>query len=377
MSQTTLSFNELRLPAIRVRQSPGRELFTFAIDGKRLSEVATVSRVHRNDENTVSGYQRPEVQAHIREIRAYLESDAPVLPNALVIAFDVRVQFHAEGASNVDYATPGHLVIPLSSSEAEEDRPGWIVDGQQRAAAIRTSKLERFPVFATAFITDSVEEQRAQFILVNNTKPLPAGLIHELLPGTQGHLPTRLQRKKLPALLVDRLNQDPDSPFCGIIKTPTTPDGRVQANSLLRMLENSLSDGCLYGYRDPVTGEGDVEAMLGVVKTFWQAAKETWPEAWELPPRRSRLLHGAGIAALGYVMDSLDSSSSSALNAGARVAFGRMVKGVAWTTGEWSWPTGESRQWNSIQNTSQDQSALASLLLHLCGSWGHVPSSGV
>src|SRR5256885_8028317 len=44
----------------------------------------------------------------------------------------------------------------------EEERPGWIVDGQQRAAAIRDARVTRFPIFVNAFITEEVAEQRAQ-----------------------------------------------------------------------------------------------------------------------------------------------------------------------------------------------------------------------
>ena len=95
-------------------------------------------------------------------------------------------------------------MIPLD----EEERPGWIVDGQQRAAAIRDARVDAFPIFVNAFITEEVAEQRAQFILVNSTKPLPKGLIHELLPATEAPLPLALHKKRLPALLLERLNYD-------------------------------------------------------------------------------------------------------------------------------------------------------------------------
>ncbi len=46
-----------------------------------------------------------------------------------------------------------------------------------------------FPVAAVGFIAKDEAEQRSQFILVNNTKPLPEQLIYELLPDSTGHLP--------------------------------------------------------------------------------------------------------------------------------------------------------------------------------------------
>src|SRR5207248_2894521 len=90
--------NELLVPALEVRQGEGRTLYTFAVDGKLLPTFATVSRVHRNSEAQLRGYQRPEVLAHIASIRKYLESDNPMIPNALVVAFDERVRFEPHDA---------------------------------------------------------------------------------------------------------------------------------------------------------------------------------------------------------------------------------------------------------------------------------------
>ena len=71
-------------------------LYSFAIDGKLIPSFAAISRVHRRDAH-LEGYQRPEVLAHIAEIRDYLESESPMIPNAVVIAFDKRVHFEPAG----------------------------------------------------------------------------------------------------------------------------------------------------------------------------------------------------------------------------------------------------------------------------------------
>src|SRR5260221_4803072 len=106
--------SEHRIPAIEVRQSPGRVLYSFAIDGKLIPSFAAISRVHRR-EAALEGYQRPEVLAHIAEIRDYLESESPMIPNAVVIAFDKRVRFEASVAQSARsaYAQAGELVIPF------------------------------------------------------------------------------------------------------------------------------------------------------------------------------------------------------------------------------------------------------------------------
>jgi hypothetical protein len=91
------------------------------------------------------------------------------------------------------------------------------------------------------------------FILVNSAKPLPKGLIYELLPATVGTLPKPLQTRKFPAVLLRRLNGEVRSPLYRKIQTPTTPEGMIKDNSILEMLESSLSDGALYAFRDPDT----------------------------------------------------------------------------------------------------------------------------
>ena len=192
------------------------------------------------------------------------------------------------------------MIIPIDESHEEHEKPGWIVDGQQRCAAIRDADVEHFPVYVTAFITDSVAEQRSQFILVNSTKPLPKGLIHELLPSTPAaDLPALLLKKRYPALLLDRLNYDPDSPLFRRIRTPTTAEGTIKDNSILKMLAMSIEDGALYQWFDPESGTGDTDAMLALLKNFWRAVADTFPTAWDSAPRRSRLVHGVGILRSG------------------------------------------------------------------------------
>src|SRR4051812_1836672 len=231
----------LRLPALAIQQSPGRILYSFAVDGKELHSFAAVSRVRRDSAHELDGYQRAESLAHIRTIRKYLESADAMLPNALVVAFDSRVRFLAtRGSRKSDEVRAGQLVVPVIQNAKEFEKPGWIVDGQQRSAAIRDAEVDRFPVCVTAFITDSVAEQRSQFILVNSTKPLPKGLIHELLPATpEESLPMELLKKRFPAYLLDRLNYDPDSPLYKRIRTPTTPAGTIKDNSVLKMISMS------------------------------------------------------------------------------------------------------------------------------------------
>jgi DGQHR domain-containing protein len=357
----------LRLPALEVHQGPRRRLYTFAVDGKLLPSFTTVSRAFRGAEHKVEGYQRPEVLSHIAEIRAYLESDDPMIPNAIVVAFDQRVRFEpSENGAGPGYCRTGTLVIPVEEDQPDALRPGWIVDGQQRAAAIRDANVEHFPICVVSFIARDAQEQREQFILVNSTKPLPKGLVYELLPVTEAKLPSLLQRRRFPTLLLDRLNQDEGSPLQGMIQAPTVPGGVIKDNSLIKMLENSLSDGVLYRFRVGSDDRGDVEGMLRTLKDFWAAVAEVFRPAWGLPPRRSRLMHGAGVVSMGFVMDAIaDRHRQSGVPTCAqyRADLGPLRDVCCWTDGHWEFGPGTVRKWNEIQNTHRDIQLLANYLL--------------
>lgn len=347
----------LELPAIRIRQGD-QEIFTFGVDGKTIPEFAAVSRAHR-DGQVLEGYQRPEVISHIRAIRQYLESDDALLPNAIVIAFDDRVRFEPIQSDSDSFSSMGFLRIPLDS-----DKPGWLVDGQQRTAAIREAAVESFPVAAVGFVATTDEQQRSQFILVNNTKPLPKGLIHEMLPDTIGHLPPAYARRRLPATLMIRMHTDANSPFYRRISMPTSSEGNIKDTSVLRMIEASLYDGALYQYRDPDTGEGDEDSMLLHLNFFWSAVRDTWPEAWQLPPKESRLTHGAGLRAMGHLMDAWTEEMPAAElpSFGLHEHLGRLNQRTAWTNGNWDLRDGQTRRWNSWQNTPSDVATLAAAL---------------
>jgi hypothetical protein len=188
-----------------------------------------------------------------------------------------------------------------------------------------------------------------------------------LLPDTEGQLPLALLRKRYPSKLLSLLNLLPGSPMAGAIKTPTMPDGRIRDNSVLKMIENSITDGALYRYRDPRTGEGDTDRMIQVLWNFWEAVAQTWPDAWSLPPRKSRLTHGAGIVSLGYVMDEITEVCSVGTEVPTVKTYEEhlqaLVEVCAWTRGQWDFGLRDHRAWNEIQVTPKDILKLTDLLL--------------
>jgi len=345
----------MRFDALRITQPSGRHVFAFAATAEVLLQIAEVPRIGRDDAQQLVGYQRPEVASHIAEIRRYLDSPEAVLPNTIVLAFDERVRFMPRAAQSAT-SEYGELHVPLPAET--QKRPGFVVDGQQRLAALANCERPNFPVFVTALIAPDAAEQRKQFVLVNRTKPLPQGLVFELLPEVEGHLPQVLARQRLASILTARLNISHDSSLRGQIKTPTCPQGILKDNSVRRMLLNSLSDGALFELARGRASEGHARtAMVHLVSTFWEGVRRAFGEAATLPPRRSRLTHGVGVIALGYVMDRLylqrlepDCWQPDAIEA----ALAPLAPYCAWTDGRWPFPDGADRPWNELQNTDRD-----------------------
>jgi len=87
--------NCLEVPCIKVRQTSRHTIYSFVVDGKDLSKFASVSRIARESDGALKGYQRPEVSEHINEIREYIDRDDSLLPNSIVVAFNSPVTFVA------------------------------------------------------------------------------------------------------------------------------------------------------------------------------------------------------------------------------------------------------------------------------------------
>jgi DGQHR domain-containing protein len=345
----------LVLPAIEIIQGRSRKVFAFPVDGKLLPSIASVTRIARTTSNGITGYQRPEVLSHISQIRKYLESADPMLPNAIVVAFDRTVRFAPISAhAAMPHGRLGSIHIPLPADG--KSTPGLIVDGQQRAAALREAEVKRFPVFVVGFIAEDEAEQREQFLLVNSTKPLPKGLLYELLPSIDVPLPESLARKQFPAALLERLNHDTDSPLRGMIITPTAPGGVIKDNSVLKMIENSLSDGALFRFRNAHQEGGDAATMLALLKNYWTAVSEAFPAAWGKPSKRSRLMHGAGIVAMGFVMDAISDQYRTRRIPTVlqfRLPLTEMAPAMRWSDGFWDFGPGNHIKWCDLQNTKR------------------------
>lgn len=356
--------------ALRLRQNRAHPLYLFCLTGDEILQIADISRLSRDDAGKLLGYQRPEVRRHVQDIADYLNSKDVLFPNSLILALSSRAKFRGSRGPHVTdgLADAGTLEIRLPGPN--EPKPAWIVDGQQRALAISKSKRTNMPIPINAFIADDVGLQRDQFLRVNNTKPLPRGLITELLPEVSTPLPANLQARKIPSALCDLLSTDKHSPFQDIIARASMPAKKRKAavvadSSIVKVLQESLASpsGCLFPYRNIATGETDFDGIWATILTYWTAVKKTFPEAWGKPPQKSRLMHGAGLRAMGRLMDRIMPQivprSAGALEH-VRHELRTIVPVCHWTEGTWS---ELGLEWNEIQNVPRHIRILSNLLV--------------
>ena len=195
----------------------------------------------------------------------------------------------------------------------------------------------------------------------------------ELLPTIEGPLPAVMAGRRVPSAVCELLNTDSRSPFRGLIRRASQGTGRatgavIADTSIVQMVKDSLESpsGCLFPYRNVATGEVDLEGILEVLTIYWSAVRDTFPEAWGLPPSRSRLMHGVGIRAMGRVMDRIASAAGGSEGyrpapAVFRGELARIKPQCHWTSGAWEGLGGLA--WNEIQNTPTHFRQLSNVLV--------------
>ena len=361
--------------ALQISQSNRSvNIYLLTLTADELLEIAGISRIGRGDHGEIIGYQRPEVKKHVNEIAEYLRSKEMLLAHPIILSFTSEVEFvSSRGPKTSDgLAVAGTIRIPRTNNSHQ--KPAWIVDGQQRVLAMAQCDNRSFGVPICAFVTDSVDLQRDQFLRINNTKPLPRGLVAELLPEVSSPLPPKLAVRKIPSTLCNLLNEEISSPFYKLIRRPSRhgldDSGAVLTDTvIIKMIEESLVNpsGCLFPFRNIASGEYDQNAIWNVLITFWISVKNVYPEAWGIPPTESRLMHSVGIRSMGKLMDRI-MGTVSANNSEETINYvthelSKLAQHCRWTSGVWEGIGG--MQWNEVQSVHKHYSLLSNHLIRL------------
>lgn len=362
--------------AIRALRSyqAGIPIYAFFIPGAKVLEIADIYRLSRSKEH-LDGFQRDTIQRHINGMVEYLNSGNVLFPNAVLLALSPRASFvRSRGPAPANLIGAGEAGVLKLPQPSDGSKSAWIVDGQQRSTALARAANRDLPVPVVAFVSDNLQTHREQFILVNKAKPLPRRLVDELLPEVDAaHLPADMAMRQIPSALVNRLDIDPSSPFCGLIRRPSVakePTRVVTDSALVRVLQKQINQplGPLAQFRT-IDGAGtNPSGMYEAVARFWNEVKAAFPMAWGLPPEQSRLMHSAGIEAMGALMDYLAPRASQRNDPQEfiRNTLRHMASHCAWTSGRW--PDLDCA-WNEIESTHRDIRRLSEQLIRLANAW--------
>ena len=358
----------LAVRAVRTHQAD-KSIYAFFVAGADLLKIAEISRVHRDSDGSLRGFQRKGIKNHVQAITDFLDQGPVLFPNAIILAIAPSARFtQSRGEKpegDVRACEAGTLRIPLPR---DGSKCAWIVDGQQRSIALSQARNKSFPVPVVAFVSEELSVHREQFILVNKARPLDPRLINELLPELDTVFPRELSSRKIPSELVNLLQTSRDSPFCGLIKriSEDSSSAVVTDSALIKAIRSSINGtlGCLAPYKATAGSPADVDTMYRILKAYWSAVRTVFPEAWGRTATESRLMHSAGIEAMSVLMDRVMSRASldADLLVHATQALSRLAPHCRWTSGRWQ---ELQRDWNEIQNVGRDIRLLSSHLVRL------------
>lgn len=357
----------LRRRALRLAHSGGNDVFLFSLCPADLLAIAAPSL----DQSQSLGdlLKQPVVRQHVNSIRAGLGEENALMLTTIVLGLTPDVRFRSSRGPDVSdgLSTAGTLEIPLQTRAGR--KPAWLLDGYYRVLALGENERSDFAVPVCAIVADDPALLRQQFDRIHNTRPLPPEIPDLLFPRGTVPISPRLGPQELPDAVCNWLNNDPESPFRGLVGAKKEAKGAqfpALRAALRAVVAEALSSpyGGLFPYRNIATGETDVNGLCNAVKTYWSAVKAVFTDAWGKTPKTSRLMHPVGIRTMGRLMNrvlpAIDLSADDRLQ--QTIAQLEKIRPVChWTAGVWEELDG--LRWDKVEATPRHVNLLSNFLV--------------
>jgi len=256
-------------------------------------ELLRYAKIDYWSETNPEGYQRPLLERRVAQATNYLLFEDKVFPGSILANIRGEVEFFP--TCKIDgFGEYGILRIPARSL------PFWVIDGQHRIAAIAWASrenpaYENYPVPVTLLtLKDRYSEMRIFYIVNNRQKRISTSLAQQHLRlaisklGVEEIRKYETKRKVMAAAslnIVDFLRKDPESPWYEKI---LLPNERRKANRIISQTSFADSIGILLGKLPPEDFdinkiEENSERIALLLKNYWNALRDLFPEAFELP----------------------------------------------------------------------------------------------
>jgi len=320
---------------LRIKQSAGETpLFLFSADAKTICKQVGVKRMTwQGGQYPPEGFQRPLDSKRVVQIAIYLNNNR-ILPNALVVAFEKGcLTFDPLLGLDKDPIQVGKITIHGKLKRVngethpfpEDERIGYVIDGQHRMKAIEASIVEEgtFPIVISAYCAVDTEFQLSQFYVLNQTVQISPSLLALLRTMLRIVPAPKDARKQAIANVRELLQNKPGSPFePGVYMkvSKILKRGNLDVTVVERTIDRAIARTSLkhkWNLDPSQIPDADFEYIAQSLFVFWKAVQETFPNYWGKKPKEQRLFSAIGLYTLieffDHVMTGIDVVSASAI----------------------------------------------------------------
>ena len=320
---------------LRIKQGAGETpLFLFSADAKTICQQVGVKRMTwQGGQYPPEGFQRPLDSKRVVQIAIYLNNNR-ILPNALVIAFEKgRLTFDPLPGLDKNQIQVGKITLQGKLMRVngemhpfpEDERIGYVIDGQHRMKGIEASIVEEgtFPIVISAYCAVDAEFQLSQFYVLNQTVQISPSLLALLRTMLKIVPAPKDARKQAISSVRELLQNKPGSPFePGVYMkvSKILKRGNLDVTVVERMIDRAIPRTSLkhkWNLDPSQIPDADFEYIAQSLFVFWKAVQETFPDYWGKKPREQRLFSAIGLYTLSeffdQVMTGIDVVSTSAI----------------------------------------------------------------
>jgi len=278
-----------------------------------LRKICAIHRFHSPDKIKKLGVQRQKDEAWIKQLMSAFKSHKAELWSTAIIYFDDDKVDYVKLKDYDNNKEIGIITIPYDGHVFDAEKPGWILDGQQRMWSLeniarRSEDPDSLELIGPVTIgigefkaNDSKKNDfiRRTFTAANNTKNLPKNFRKDLMAtldeASQEMLTEKDKIETFIASISEVLNIDKDSPFIDLIDManfglPQNQGELIARGAIYSMIKEILNYPGFYKDDLPIARE-DYRFIFNIelIKDYFNAIKFTFLVEWDKPISESRI----------------------------------------------------------------------------------------
>lgn len=278
-----------------------------------LRKICGIHRFHSPDKINKIGVQRLKHIKWVEELQEGLKSPKAEMWSTAIIYFE-NDKIEYTKLRDFEDQEIGVIIISYDGHVFDADKPGWILDGQQRMWALEniaiSSENSDFleligPItivigeFEDNDANDKLDFIRRTFYITNKTQNLPLNFRKDLLAtlneSSQEILTKKDKIDTLIASIVNNLSSDVDSPFRNLIDISNLGLPRKQGEYISRGAMNYIVQELLeyeaFNKENLPIAKSDNRYKFNIklIKDYFNAIRFIFLNEWEKPTEESRI----------------------------------------------------------------------------------------